>query len=146
MSSATTSASSSAGASGSAWPRRTRSRTSASSGISIGHRDTDNLIRDNTILRSGKVGILFRDERHEFAAHRNRFEHNRIVDSGPADGVAIDVKGQTESVTLARNEIRETRSPESRIGIRIGPKARDIALADNRIEGFSRDVSDLRSA
>ena len=115
-------------------------------GISIGHRDTDNLVRDNTILRSGKVGILFRDERHEFAAHRNRFEHNRVVDSGPADGVAIDVKGQTESVTLARNEVRETRGPESRIGIRIGPKARDIALADNRIEGFSREVSDLRSA
>lgn len=116
-----------------------------SSGISIGHRDTDNLVRGNTVLRSGKVGILFRDERREFAAHRNRFENNRVIDSGPADGVAIDVKGQTESVTLARNEIRETRNPMSRIGIRIGPKAKDIALADNRIEGFSREVSDLRS-
>jgi hypothetical protein len=117
-----------------------------SAGISIGHRDTDNLVRDNTVLRSGKVGILFRDERHEFAAHRNRFEQNRVIDSGPADGVAIDVKGQTELVTLAGNQIRETREPKSRIGIRIGPMAKDIALAGNRIEGFSREVSDLRSA
>jgi hypothetical protein len=117
-----------------------------SSGISIGHRDTDNLVRDNTILRSGKVGILFRDERHEFAAHRNRFEHNRVVDSGPADGVAIDVRGQTENVSLVRNEIRETREPKSRIGIRIGRKARDVTLDGNRIEGFSREVADMRSA
>jgi hypothetical protein len=117
-----------------------------SAGISLGHRDTDNLVRDNTVLRSGKVGILFRDERREFAAHRNRVERNRVVDSGPDDGVAIDVKGQTEQVTLARNEVRETREPKSRIGIRIGPKAKDIALAGNRIEGFSREVSDLRSA
>ena len=107
------------------------------SGVSIGHRDTDNLVRDNTILRSGKVGILFRDETKEFAAHRNRFEHNRIVDSGPADGIGIDVRGQTECVTLARNEIRETRQPMSRIGIRIGAKAKDIVLSDNRIKGFA---------
>src|SRR5262249_13739337 len=31
-------------------------------GISIGHRDTDNLIRDNDVVRSGKVGVLFRPE------------------------------------------------------------------------------------
>jgi hypothetical protein len=117
-----------------------------SSGVSIGHRDTDNLVRNNTIVRSGKVGILFRDERKEFGPHRNRCENNRIVDTGPADGIAIDVRGQTECVTLARNEIRETRQPMSRIGIRIGAKAKDIALSENRIRGFAREVSDLRTA
>jgi hypothetical protein len=115
------------------------------SGISVGHRDTDNLIRDNTILRSGKVGILFRDERQEFAPHRNRCERNRIVDSGPSDGIGIDVRGQTECITLAHNEIRETRQPMSRIGVRIGREAREILLADNRIEGVAREVSDLRA-
>ena len=54
------------------------------------------------------------------------------------------MRGQTETVTLAQNEIRETRKPMSRIGIRIGPKTRDIALVDNRIEGYAVDVSDLR--
>jgi parallel beta-helix repeat protein len=115
------------------------------SGISIGHRDTENVIRNNRISRSGKVGILFRNEPAAFGPHRNRCEGNRIVDSGPDDGIGIDVRGRTESVTLSRNEIRETRTPMSRIGIRIGPQARDITLADNRIAGYAVQVSDLRS-
>jgi hypothetical protein len=117
-----------------------------SAGVSLGHRDTYNIVRENTISRSGKVGVLFRDEQAEFAAHRNRIERNKILDSGPADGVGIDVRGQTECVTLARNEIRETRQPMSRIGIRIGAKASEVTLTDNRIQGFSRGVSDLRTA
>jgi len=115
-------------------------------GISIGHRDTDNLIRDNSITKSGKVGILFRNETRAFGPHRNRCEHNRILDSGADDGVGIDVQGLTEAVTLTKNEVRETRKPTSRIGIRIGPKARDITLVDNRIEGYQVNVSDLRSS
>ena len=82
------------------------------SGISIGHRDTDNLIRRNSIAKSGKVGILFRNESEAFGPHRNRCEHNRIVDSGPDDGIGIDIRGQTQSVTLAQNEVRENRSPK----------------------------------
>jgi nitrous oxidase accessory protein NosD len=115
------------------------------SGISIGHRDTDNLIRDNTITGSGKVGILFRDELAAFGPHRNRCEGNRIVDSGPGDGIGVDVRGRAESVTLSRNEIRETRKPMSRVGIRLGPETRDISLTGNRIDGYAVDVSDLRS-
>jgi hypothetical protein len=113
------------------------------SGISIGHRDTDNLIRRNAISGSGKVGILFRDETPAFGPHRNRCERNRIVDSGPNDGIGIDVRGQTEAVTLAQNEVCETRQPMSRIGIRIGPETRQITLAGNRITGCAVEVSDL---
>ena len=113
-------------------------------GISFGHRDTDNLARDNTIARSGKVGILFRDETEAFGPHRNRCEKNRIVDSGPPDGVGIDVQGLTTNVTLSGNEIKETRGAMTRIGVRIGAKARDITLAENRIEGYSKEISDLR--
>ena len=110
-------------------------------GISIGHRDTDNLIRDNDVTGSGKVGVLFRKERGKaFAPHRNRLQNNRIVDSGPADGIAIDVQGQTESVTIRDNVIRETRQAMQRVGVRIGAQTRDINLLDNRIEGFSQSV------
>jgi Right handed beta helix region len=116
----------------------------ATAGVSIGHRDTDNVVRDNTIIRSGNVGVLFRDESHEFAAHRNRFENNTIIDSGLDDGVGIDVQGQTESVTLKRNQVRETRQPMSRIGIRLGPKTKTVDVVDNHIVGFARDLADLR--
>jgi len=113
-------------------------------GISIGHRDTDNLIRGNSISKSGQVGILFRDETFDFGPHRNRCERNQILDSGSEDGVGIDVRGHTEAVALTQNEVRESRKPLSRIGIRIGPKARDITLVNNQIKGCAVNVSDLR--
>jgi hypothetical protein len=59
-------------------------------------------------------------------------------------GVGIDVRGQTECVSLARNEIRETRQPMSRIGIRIGAKASEVKLAGNRLFGLATEVRDLR--
>jgi hypothetical protein len=115
-------------------------------GISIGHRDTDNLIRDNDIRRSGIHGLLFRPERGKsYAPHRNRVENNRIVDTGPANGIAVDIQGEVEAITLAGNTVRETRGPLQRIGVRIGAGTRDIRLADNTIEGFAQPVADLRS-
>src|SRR5262245_20035923 len=115
-------------------------------GMTIGDSDSDNLIRDNDIRRSGEAGIHFRGGSKAFAPHRNRFERNRIVDSGGDKGVAIDINGQTESVTVTNNELRETRKPLSRIGILIGAETRDIRCRDNRIEGFSVPISDLRKA
>ena len=114
-------------------------------GISIGHRDTDNLITDNDVLRSGKVGVLFRPERGKaFAAHRNRVVGNRITDSGNEEGVAIDVQGETEGVAFIRNELRETRGPAKRAGIRLGAKTGDNQLEENKTEGFATPIADLR--
>ena len=71
-------------------------------------------------------------------------EKNRIVDSGGEEGVAIDITGATEGVVLLANEIRETRSPASRVGIRIAPEVRVVRSEDNRIEGVSVQLKDLR--
>jgi len=116
-------------------------------GISIGHRDTDNLVRDNDVRNSTQVGVLFRPERGErFAPHRNRLEGNRIVDNGPEDGAAVDVQGEVGSIVISNNEIVETRAAQRRVGVRIGAQTRDIELTGNRIEGFERQVEDLRNA
>jgi hypothetical protein len=116
-------------------------------GISIGHRDNENLIVDNDVSNSGKAGVLFRPERgKDFAPHRNRLERNRIVDSGPENGIAVDVQGLTEHVTIAGNEIRETRGARSRVGIRLGKETSAIKLADNRFSGLMREIEDLREA
>jgi parallel beta-helix repeat protein len=115
------------------------------SGISIGHRDTDNLIRKNTVRRSGQVGVLFRPEQGPgFAPHRNRLEDNRIEDSGPEEGVGIDVQGFSEGVTITGNEIRESRGPAKRIGIRVSATTGSLTLHGNRIEGVATPVADLR--
>lgn len=116
-------------------------------GISIGHRDNENLVRDNDVLRSGKAGILFRPERGEgFTAQGNRFENNRIIDSGADDGIGIDVQGVTASNQIARNVLTETRGPAARVGIRLGEDTGANDLSNNRIDGFSVAVQDLRKA
>ena len=119
---------------------------SGSFGISIGHNDTDNVIRQNEITNSGQVGVLFRDESRgkDFWPNRNRLENNRIADSGAETGIGVDVQGKTQNVALAHNEIRETRDPLSRTGIRLGAQTKDITLDANAIEGFSVAVADLR--
>jgi hypothetical protein len=59
-------------------------------------------------------------------------------------GIGVDIQGQTKSITIANNEIREAQAPGQRVGIRIGPEAAEITLTDNQIEGFSEAVRDLR--
>ena len=113
-------------------------------GVSIGHNDTDNMVRNNEVLRSGKTGIYLRQEHGPtFSPSRNQIEANRVVDSGSDSGVAVDIEGVTEAVTLKRNILLETRKPASRVGVRISKEAKQIQLADNRIDGFSAPVLDL---
>jgi hypothetical protein len=112
-------------------------------GVSIGHRDTDNLVCHNEILRSKEAAVLFRPERgKEFAGNRNRIERNRIVDTGGEKAAAIDVQGATESVVIAENEIVETREPAQRRAVRLGKETRDIQLRNNTIKGFPKDASE----
>jgi hypothetical protein len=111
-------------------------------GMTFGHADSDNLIRDNEIRRSGEAGIHFRGGNKAFAPHRNRIEGNRIIDSGGEKGVGIEINGMTEDVVLANNEVRETREPKSRIGILIAEETRGIRYEDNVIEGVSVAIAD----
>lgn len=116
-------------------------------GISIGHCDTDNVIRDNVIVDSGKVGLLFRNDARgiDFWANRNLVERNRIINSGGQDGVAIDITGQTKDLRILGNTIVESREASSRVGIRIGQDVGRIQMSENDIQGFMHSVQDLRS-
>ena len=126
---------------------RNRMIDNRSYGTSIGHNDTDNVMRHNEISGSGKVGILFRDDNRgrDFWPNRNLVENNRISNTGGEDGIAIDIRGQTKDVRLVNNELRETRQPMKRIGIRVGDQAENIEMAKNTIEGFSTAVMDQRA-
>jgi len=109
-------------------------------GISIGHHDTDNIVRGNEVIDSKKTGLLFRPEHgKDFTGNRNRIENNRLVDNGADTGFAVDIQGGTESIVLTGNDIIETRQG-TRTAIRLGPDTRDIKLNNNRIEGFAKTV------
>ena len=115
-------------------------------GISVGHRDTDNIIRHNQIEGSGEVGITFRNEPNEGRSpHRNLVEHNRIANSGSdKSGIGIDIQGETQSITIRGNQITETREGGEHIGVQIGEKTSNILLEKNEFSGLAVAVRDLR--
>jgi len=116
-------------------------------GISIGHNDTDNVMRRNEVVDSGKVGVLFRNDTRgkDFWANRNLLENNRIVNSGGEAGVAIDIQGKTKDVRIVGNTIAENRAPMKRVGLRIDSKASRIVHERNKFTGFSIPIVDGRA-
>jgi len=114
-------------------------------GISVGHRDTDNLIRGNIVKRSGQAGILFRPERGAgFTGDRNIVEGNTIFDTGGENAAAVDVQGTTAGLVFRKNVLKETRGAARRAGFRLGKDTKDITLEGNTVEGFAVSVDDLR--
>ena len=100
-------------------------------GISIGHKDSDNVLRGNQVLRNGSNGVFFRDESAGMSPHRNRLEQNEIADNGREPGTAgIRIRGEPDGLILEGNAIRDSRQqpaaeanrwhPDRRAG-RLGP-------------------------
>ena len=107
-------------------------------GISIGHKDNDNLLRNNQVRGNAEDGILFRNETLGMAGHRNRLENNLIENNGRDQEVAgIRIRGETRDVVLKNNRIHDVRPAESRrqtTGIRLEEKVGPVSLEGNTIE------------
>ncbi|NLN18403.1 MAG: hypothetical protein GX162_03875 [Firmicutes bacterium] len=112
---------------------------SGATGISIGHKDTDNVFRRNLIAENRSHGVLFRNEPVVLAAHRNRFEENRVINNGTGeDASGFYVGGETCDITIVGNVIADTRSPAERTqryGVYVGAKARNVRVEDNEMSG-----------
>lgn len=106
-------------------------------GISIGHKDSDNLLRRNRVRFNGSNGVFFRNETLGMAAHRNRLEENLIENNGaegPAAGIRI--RGRTNDLVFRGNTIRDARADESAtqtVGILIGESVGKVVLEGNTI-------------
>lgn len=107
-------------------------------GISIGHKDSDNLLRHNVVRGNSEEGVYFRQESLGMAGHRNRLENNVIENNGLSGEVAgVRIRGETNDVVLRGNVIRDTRPSETRhqaIGILIEEDVGPVTLEDNSIE------------
>ncbi|MBN2594499.1 MAG: right-handed parallel beta-helix repeat-containing protein [Sedimentisphaerales bacterium] len=114
-------------------------------GISIGHRDTDNIIRRCTIERNGQVGVLFRNEANEFrSGSRNRIENCIIRDNGSKEqGVGIDIQGKTRDIAVHNTKFENKSGKNQNIGIRIGRDAERIMLQNNTFENCPVDIQGL---
>ena len=116
-------------------------------GISIGHKDTDNVLRRNEIRLNEEAGICFRNESEAMAGHRNRLEENIIENNGvKKDAPGIRVRGETNDLNFTGNIIRDTRQGTERkqsVGILIEEKSGTVELKDNTIEAATA-VDDRR--
>ncbi len=116
-------------------------------GISIGHKDSDNLLRKNVVRFNQRDGIFFRNESLGMAGHRNRLEENLIENNGTKEGGAgIRIRGETNGLVFVKNIIRDTRPISEQTqttGIKIEERAGDIEIRENTIEA-QKPLVDLR--
>ena len=107
-------------------------------GISIGHKDTDNLLRGNQVRANHEDGVCFRNETEGMAGHRNRLENNLIENNGvKREAAGIRVRGETRDLVFKNNTIRDTRPAGERkqtTGIQLEEKVGPVALEGNQVE------------
>ena len=110
------------------------SRDNGRYGISIGHKDTDNVFLRNRIIGNGVAGIHFRNESEPMAGHRNRFDGNLIAGNAKF-GVRID--GETHDLLFEDNDFTDDGERKQTVAVSLGPKASNVVLSGNRLNGQS---------
>ena len=116
-------------------------------GISIGHKDSDNLIKGNRVALNARSGVFFRNETLGMAGHRNRLVENVIENNATSgEGAGIRIRGVVNDLEFSKNTIRDTRASGGRtqsVGIQIEEKVGQVTLIDNDVRA-ERKVVDLR--
>ena len=103
-------------------------------GLSIGHKDTDNLFLNNVVRGNKSHGICFRDEKPTNAGSRNTLRSNVIEDNV---GSGVHITGHTTDLLFEDNVIRDTRIGDARtqrVGLWVGEHATRVRAVGNRIE------------
>lgn len=110
-------------------------------GISIGHKDSDNLFLQNTSRLNKQHGLFFRNETVGMAPHRNHFEDNTIENNG---GAEIRIRGQVNDLEFVANTIRDAREEPS-VGILIEEHVGPVQIENNAIE-TKQQIEDKRKS
>jgi len=129
------------------------------SGISIGHKDTDNLIARNHIYENWKHGINFRRKTEANGAHRNIVRDNIIENNGrPTDeipeslrhlplhtltGCGVHISAITHDLVFENNTIRETRKGNKRQQLHafyISDGVSRVKMINNKISGHPQEA------
>jgi parallel beta-helix repeat protein len=109
-------------------------------GISIGHKDSRNFVRNNTIVGNAQGGVRWRSEEEPMAAHEIIFENNTVRDN---QGWGLFVDGVTRG-TVVRNNVIEDTDGRQKIGVRIGKRAGDVVLEGNTIQAQEQVLDERR--
>ena len=108
-------------------------------GMSIGHKDSDNFVRNNTIVGNKRGGVFWRRETEPMAAHRITFENNTVRDN---EGWGLFVDGATSGTIIRNNVIEDTGSGRQKTGLRLGKLSTEVVLESNTIKAQTPLVDD----
>jgi hypothetical protein len=114
-------------------------------GISIGHKDTDNLFRGNIVTENLFSGVLFRNEAEAMGAHRNVFENNRILDNGSGGQrggkAAVVIEGSHHDVVFRDNTIGNTQGGvEGSVAIRASKGTKNLSAEQNEFVNVEKKI------
>jgi parallel beta-helix repeat protein len=114
-------------------------------GISIGHKDSDNVFSGNRVTANQGVGLLFRNEAEAMGAHRNVFEKNVFLDNGlSAKGepaACIVIHGHHHDLVFRNNTIGVSKeSTKKPAGIQAGKDVLRLQAKDNEFRGVTEAV------
>lgn len=116
--------------------RRLRLEANGEYGISIGHKDTDNLFEDCVSTANGRYGIYFRPESEPMAGHRNTFVRCTVSDNGSSEaGAGVRVEGATRDTALIDCTIAG--SDRQRVGVSIAAGAGPVRTERVTFRGHS---------
>lgn len=118
-----------------------------SQGISVGHRDTNNVMRRNQVAESGCEAVLFRDEGSDrMAPHRCVLEENLLQGAGTSEtpGFGIRIEGAPDGLIFRGNRLVNPEGGRLATGIRIGARVTNLTMEGNTFEGIAMPVEDLR--
>jgi parallel beta-helix repeat protein len=110
-------------------------------GMSIGHKDSDNFVRKNTIIGNKRGGVYWRAETEPMAAHRVTFENNTVRDN---EGWGLFVDGATHGTIIRSNIVEDTGIGRQQTGIRIGKQAGEVVLEGNTVKAQTQLLDDMR--
>jgi parallel beta-helix repeat protein len=118
----------------------------ASAGLSIGHKDTDNVIRENLIKKNGRYGILFRHELPQMGAHRNLIEGNTIQDNGAPHhrGYGIMIESDVQQVTITENTIGNSEPEANQVFSIYSKSAHEVTFVGNKVDSNLAEFGSLR--
>ncbi|PYI54811.1 right-handed parallel beta-helix repeat-containing protein [Paenibacillus flagellatus] len=119
------------------------SERNAQSGLSIGHKDTNNVIRGNRFADNGYYGIFFRNEPDPMGANDNKIENNVITDNGSETMgyVGIRIRGFTRNAELTGNRIEFVKLPPDRtIGICLEEHVGPVRMENNTFVGCRKET------
>jgi len=109
---------------------------------SIGHRDTDNVMRGNTFRRCGG-GLAYRDDPQPQAAHDNLIEDNLFEDLGTPEypGYGVEMLAPVHGNVFRHNRF----VGRMKAAFLIGEQVEDVTIEGNVLEGVATEVEDRRT-